>query len=96
MRHESGGFYEIICHHCSHKAEILSEYNLFKPPHSEKLICSKCNKKNARILSVAPPDAEVRPFETPREFAEADPYYGSLSDDLPNGGITSIDDLTPN
>mgnify|MGYP000097134504 CR=1 FL=1 len=84
MSSESGRFYEILCDGCLHRAEISSEYNLFKLPHSEKLICSKCNKKNARILSVTSSDAAVRPFETAREFAEAeDPYYGNLSDDTP-------------
>ena len=76
--------FEIICHGCSHKAEISSEHNLFKSPYFEKLICSKCNKREMRILSVSESREGEIGFETASDVAlEEDPYHGLLSDDVP-------------
>jgi hypothetical protein len=76
--------FEIFCNCCHHKAEISSEHDLFNPPYSKKLICTKCNERNARMLSVSKSRKVEVTFETASEFALAeDPYHGHLSDDVP-------------
>ena len=107
MNLENEKFYEIMCVECSHKSKIMSEHDLFIPPYSEKLICSNCNKRNLSILNVASfeegvislfeePRLEVTQAEDPYDPVDEDPYYGALSEDTPNGSITSMDELTPN
>lgn len=88
--------YEIQCLKCEHFKTLYSENDLINSPYRERLICTVCGEKGFSFVELIPEFEALRSSDANHWGSVEDPFNGLLSEDTPNGGIASMDELTPN